>query len=391
MAISKSNTKIFKYGFTNSKKKCSINLIRFFFHGRQKNNGQENEFYIEFELLNPYLSANTTVLGFKSRLNLSEEDLHSVLAGTSSAYNLESEQFVQPSYVALRICKLGVNQKILSSYLPINLVKFNQKPFSISFLNNLISEDSISGLIEVTSEELQEKPELMCNSGLASWNLKYDVMTEGELIYKNKNFSCAPIGLKTNFVGAINFDGIEYIVEPYKSFGYIEKVWGKEFPEKWFHVSSSDMTSLITGKDLYNSSFTVNGVFENRISLIVNIEGQKIAFSPKDSERSYNSVFDCVQSPHSEGTDDESLHWSTSVNNKNWVIDIDLFCPIKDLFNRFLECPQGKRVVLNEVESSRGLGEIKIYKKKRDILEQIEYAKINKAFCEFGNIEEKDS
>lgn len=393
MTISKSNLKNLKYGFSSIKKKNAVNLLRFFFHAKEKESGTENEFYIEIELLNPLLSPNSPILGFKSRVNITEEDLHSVLTGTSSAHNLESELYVQPSYVVYRICRLGHNKKYLCLYSSIDTLKVSQKPFSISVLNNVITDDTLVGSISVTPEELNEKPELLCNSGSAKWNLKYDIINESDSCYSEKNQTCVPLGLKVNVVGSVCFDNIEYVVTPYKSFGYIEHYWGNNFPETWFHCSSSDITSLITGKTLTNTSFSINGVFQNKISVVANIEGLKIEFKASDSDRIYNSVFDCLQSPSTNDEDDnsEKLHWSVSVNNKNWVIDIDIFCSIGDLYNRILECPDGNRLILNEVQTSRGIGELKIYKKTKNILEQIEYAKINKAFCEFGNKEEKKS
>ena len=92
--------------------------------------------------------------------------------------------------------------------------------------------------------------------------------------------------------------------------------------------------------------------------------------------------------PEAETPDENTLHWSVSLNNKNWVIDIDVYCRIKDLYNRKLELPEGSRKVLNLLEGGTGIGEIKLYKHIGNTLEQIEHAKLTKVICEFGHNED---
>ena len=54
-----------------------------------------------------------------------------------------------------------------------------------------------------------------------------------------------------------------------------------------------------------------------------------------------------------------------SVHNKTYVIDVDIYCDVKDLYNRLLELPEGERKVMNLIEGFSGTGEIKLYKKNR--------------------------
>ena len=92
--------------------------------------------------------------------------------------------------------------------------------------------------------------------------------------------------------------------------------------------------------------------------------------------------------PEAENPEENLLHWSVSLNSKLWVIDIDIFCKIKELNNRTIELPEGRRQVLNLLEGGTGTGEIKLYKHIGNTLEQIEHATLVKVFCEFGHIEE---
>ena len=78
----KSNVKIsndYKFGFSSAKKKLGINTWRFVFNGVNKSTGAEQMFYIEFEMLNPWNSADAVQLGFKPRVNISAEDLRRIL------------------------------------------------------------------------------------------------------------------------------------------------------------------------------------------------------------------------------------------------------------------------------------------------------------------------
>ena len=116
-------------------------------------------------------------------------------------------------------------------------------------------------------------------------------------------------------------------------------------------------------------------------------EGSEIMFCANSRKRSYSTVWNCSQTPESDTKSENRLHWSVSINNKNWVIDVDLYCRIDELYDRKLELPEGERRILNVIQGGTGVGEIKLFKRVKKTLEQIEYAKITKAVCEFGHIE----
>ena len=66
-------------------------------------------------------------------------------------------------------------------------------------------------------------------------------------------------GIKTQYSGTIEMDGVEYEVIPEKSFGYADKNWGADFTSPWLWISSCNLTSLITGEKLENSAFEAGG------------------------------------------------------------------------------------------------------------------------------------
>ncbi|MCQ2587273.1 MAG: hypothetical protein MJ174_04085 [Treponema sp.] len=388
MAINKKIIKDNKFGLSNTKKKIGVNYWRFFFNGIQKNGGVESLFFIEFEMLNPWDNPEEATLGFKPRVQIKEEDLQYALSGTESARGLKVEEIVHPSYIVVRVGKLDENPKQLCQYFSLNDINFIQKPFEIHAGNNLFTENEINGFVSVSLSDKTQHPEYFCDNGSANWNLQYDYVKSYGEGFDTGSERWFPSGMNAVFSGVINFDGEDYLVNQEKSFGYIDRYWGKSFLNEWFHISSCNFTSLISGKTLLDSSFAIHGIYEDKISLIGNFEGADIIFAPNGNLKNYDCVWNCCESPEADEDDDKNIHWSVSVNSKLWVIDIDVFCKVKYLYNRCLECSEGKRKVINILQTGEAFGEIKIYKKIKNDLEQIEYAKINKALCEFGHVEE---
>ncbi len=383
--IKKSND--YKFGLTGTNKKNGLNVWRFIFNAVDSMTGAENMFYIELEILNPWVSQNEVILGFKTRVNFTQEDLQYALAGTESAKSLTTESIVQPSYCAVRIGKFGKNGKELCSYFPIKDLKINSKPFEVTINNKYFSSEKISGFIDVPEKNIKSHPEYFSDTGYAKWNLTYDFEHDYIDGYKKDDFRWFPFGLRTSYSGTLNFNGIDYEVDPKRCNGYMERFWGKTIVDPYFSISAENLTSVITGKTLMNSSFAVKGIFEDRVSFIGKFEDIDIKLCADGGKRQYNTVWSCVQMPESDNPDENLLHWSVSLNNKTWVIDIDVFCKIKELVNRLLELPEGSRKILNLLEGGSGTGEIKLYKKIGNTLEQIEHANLVKVVCGFGHSE----
>ncbi|MBO4641082.1 MAG: hypothetical protein J5710_15150 [Treponema sp.] len=388
MAATKKSIKNSRYGLSGNSKKLGVNLWRCFFTAFEKNSASEQNFFLELEMINPALSPSEPLLGFKPRITITEEDLQYALAGTSSASELKSEKIVQPSYVVVRFGKLGAAPRQICSYHSTRNIRFSSKPFSIQMDNKLFAEDQLSGFINITEEDYQKHPEYLCDKGYASWNLRYEIVRDMADGYQNKTERWFPYGIKTNFSGVVSFDGADYIVDPRKCNGYMDRYWGKTFPYDWFHIYSANLQSIISGRVLKDSYFAIQGAFENRLAFMGGFEGADILFPANGNKRLFTCVWDCTQTPSTEDPDEDKLHWSVSINSKLWVIDIDLYCRIRELANRTLELPEGNRKILNVVQGASGTGEIKLFKKARKTLEQIEYANITNAVCEFGHEED---
>lgn len=382
MAMTTVKTKNYKIGYNNLQKKNGINLWRFFFTGKNERTNEENSFFLEFETINPALSPSQIISSLKQK-EIRAEDLQSALIGNST--DAIKDNSIKPSYCVMRIAKLGKNGKQLCEYFPISELQYNQKDFELKYGNKLITDNQISGFITVSSEDLIKKSECLTDQGYATWHLEYKIIDSVTSGYKHEEGRWFPLGLKTVFSGRINFDGEDYLVHPKISTGYIDRYFGSGLLKKWMHIHCSDLTSLISGKKIENSAFCIQGIFGERVSLQGNIEDIPLSFQADKSKHSYNCVFDCSQLPGIEQASEQQLHWSFSINDKKWIIDIEIYCRLNELLNRFLESPDGSKKGLNLLEGGSGYGEVKIYHQNgKSSIEQIEQAKLSKVMCEFG-------
>ena len=379
--------KLIKTGLKNPKKKTGVNYWRFVFNAIAEGTGAEKSFFIELEYINPSISPSAPRLGFKPRVKISEADLQYVLAGSNSAKTLETEAIIQPSYCSVRVGMVGNESKQLCEYHGLKNCDVRTNPFELTIGKSVFSESKLTGAVELSEADVKEHPEYLCNSGKAEWNLEYSLETVFLEGFKSSKIRWFPCGCLAKFSGSIVFDNVKYLIDAKRSYGYCDRYIGFSFPKKWFHLSSSNLTSNISGKLLFGSSFSVQGEFNNRISFLGTFEGEPLVFKADMSKAKYSCVWDCTQAP--EGSEYENkLHWSVSVHNKIYVIDIDVYCDLKELYNRKFELPQGQRKLMDMIEGFSGTGEIKLYKKNKKTLEQLEFAKIEKAVCEFGEVEE---
>lgn len=385
MNISKKALSLIRYNLQGSLKKNGINIWRYVFKGVEKGTGVERLFFIELIVLNPYLSPSDIVLGFDSRVSVSSEQLQNVLAGTVSAQKMMSETFVVPSYICVKAGILGAGARQLCFYAPVKDVKSSLKSFNFEVGRCSFSEERLSGLISQNPSDIQEHPGFLSDTGLISWDLRYEIRLDSTVGFSGKSANWFPVGINTVFAGNISIDGREYSVLPKNSFGYFDRIFGLSCPDNLFHLSSSHLTSVITGKLLEKSSFAVHGVYKDKVSIVAILEDKKIEFAADLSKRAYKSIYDC--STITDSVDGDKLHWTISASNKQYIIDIDVFCIASDLFVRTLELPNGKRKVIKFVSGKSSSGEIRMYKNNRSNLELIEHAHLADCLCEFGSLE----
>lgn len=388
MVVSKKNDSSRKIRLNNALKKNGAVWRRFIFNGLEAETGRERMFFVELEMLNPFLSPDEAVLGFEERTKISEEDLQYALAGTKAAHDLQGESFVNPSYVAVRAGAFGENARQLCSYYPVKQTSGTLRSGRIEAGKCVFSDERITGEILCTPEELHEHPEYLCDEGLISWDLSYEIQYSFPAGYAKKTDIWIPGGARTIFAGMVTLDGQKFHVVPKTSHGYIDLHAGHTFPLPWVHMSSSSLTSLISGRTLFNSCFAVQGLYDNRLAVAVTLEDNSIMIKAGGGRHAVNPVWECTEMPPDE--EGGKLHWSVSADTKKWVIDIDIMCLIKELFVRNIELPDGGRKVMKQLVGGTGTGEIRLYHHVGKNLELIEDAHIADALCEFGQLEEPE-
>lgn len=358
--------------------------------GISKKSGVEHVFFIEFYVLNPAVSPDKCVLGFESRGAVSDESLHAVLAGTQSVNDVQAETYVQPSFVMVKAGVFRENGKHVNTFFPSKDIQVGGSELLIKVGTDesnycSLTNSSTYGSVKVTKEDLAEKPESMCQAGSISWNLRYERTIGFSSEYKSKKICWTAPGAKIMCEGKIIFDGEEYEVTTSKSNGYFEKKWGKEHLSQYFHLSSSKMSSLNTGKVMENSCFVVQGTYDEVVAVLLSIEGKKYCFPiGKAKKAELNYGFTEIDN---DGSGEQKFHWTVSISDRKYVVDIDGFCSAKEMFLRDYECPEGNRKVFRVAGAGTGSGELKVFKKIKKSLEQIEYAKIENMVCEYGTIE----
>lgn len=384
-----------KLKLKGAQRKCGFDRWRLVTNGVSNVTGEEKTFFIEFYCVNPALSPKTPVLGFKNRYDTNmAADIQFALAGTDAAKNFTSQLLVNPSFFMIRAGSLSTVCRQYNAYYACDDVDFKSDDVIVKVNLNqekdgqcVLGENYTTGSVCVTEADLIEHPEFMGNAGSMSWNLNFSRAISFEPDYKSKDINWAVLGGKTDFSGTVIFNDEEFSVTSKKSFGYYDKNWGKDFSSPFFHLSSSFITSEITGSLLQNSSIAVQGEYKDRLTVLVCLEGKNIEFHA-DKRKKYEVLHDCQ-----EITDDDmgpKLHWSCSVHDKKHVIDIDVYCRTKDLFLRDYESPSGERKVMRVLSSGTGVGRIRLYKVIRKSLELIESAEISKCVCEYGNLEKAE-
>lgn len=351
--------------------------------------GEEKTFFIEFYIVNPLLSPDECVMGFKNRCEPSPEELQYALAGTESAKNIAQEKYVSPSFLMIKAGCLSGRCVQINSYFPFSSIDFGSGEYILSVKDLservcMLSDDCSCGEVSVTEQELVRKPELLGNAGSMSWNLKFNKVISFRPDYRTSDICWSVNGGRTDFSGTIVLNEEEFIVNPRKSFGFCDKNWGRDFAVPYFHLSSSNLLSRISGKNLLSSCFALQGIFGSKIDALISIEDHNYEFRA-DSGKKYSVEYDFTELPSDSA--DRKLHWSVSVHNTKYVVDIDIFCFSSSLLVRDFECPEGGRSLMKILSGGKGTGEIRIYKYVKKNLELLEHAEIFDCLCEFGNKE----
>lgn len=380
MSVSKKAIKSNGFKLKGSLKKRGFDRWRYFFNGINAASGEERLFYIELMSENPALSYERTVIPqVAEEEKIDAGDLQAALAGNIELKAPE-KQGVIPSFACVRAGVFGSRPKQLNRFFANSEFNAQKKGFEIKAGGCAFSDNELYGVMAITEVEARSFTEWGTSSGRMEWNLKYERDFDAPETFSKDGMHWLAGGLTARFSGMVTLDGQEYAVSPDHSFGYVEKSWGPAMPTPFIHISSSRLTSIFTGKVMKDSGFALGGDYDGRLVALAKFEGDFYGFGSQQKIKKYTAQWSCVRSPSNDGG--EELHWSASVNCKNYILDVDVFCQANEMLVKDYWLPDGN--LLKVLCGGSGSGEIRLYKQIKKSLELIQHAKILGAECEYG-------
>lgn len=359
MSALHTNNKFELSSLQSSIKQSGFARWRYIFNAKNNFTGERSSFFIELYLVNPSLSPDEVIWS----------DPHEVPVFKDESQLYMSQETASPhSYVSIRIGKYGTKSEIVQSFFPARSFSLTNKVMEVSDGAFNLDGNQLTG-------SLNEK------GNYVSWRLKIEKMFQFIPGKMQKHMYWGAPAVKAFFSGDLLFSGETYIVEPGISFGYIDKMWGNDYPYPFFHLSCSHMSSVISGKILGNSVFAVQGIYNNSFAMYAEIDGVKLLRSKVKN----NSNFGCVVM-------DNKVHWTVSVPLRQYLIDIDVFCSTREMSVRSYTCPSNPLEELQVLGGSSGVGEMKLYRRiKKKNLELVESVTLQDVRCEYGGREQAES
>lgn len=340
------------------------------FTAKNERTGEDRQFFIEFFLINPGRGGDEPVLG-----QLREN----------------KRNWFRPSYLMVKCGAWGRKAVQLHRFFGWNKIDVKWKaPFAIMADDCFLNETETSGSVSITPEEAQAHPEWMCGAGEMSWDLKIDKKIAfnvgygaGRLLRKLQLFEMSwhAEGMKTEFTGEVTYNGERYIVSPETCRGYADKNWGRNFTSPWVWLSSSDLTSELTGKKLENSVFDIGGgrpklgkiTFKGKLLSAFWYEGKEYEFNFSKFWTGVKTKFSCHET-------DFELNWHVEQWNRRDKIICDITCNKSDMLLINYEAPTGQKRHNRLWNGGNGRGTLQLFHKG----ELVDRIAVKTCGCEYG-------
>lgn len=334
------------------------------FTGRHAVTGEEKPFFIEFFVCNPAHGGENPRFG---RLG----DTPSYLMVKAGAWGEDGAQLHRFFGWKQAEVSMGV-------------------PYLVNAADCYADESTLRGSIELTREEVAQHPEWMCDSGSMRWELNIQKQVAfnvgygaGRLLRRLQLFEMFwhAEGMKSAYSGQVIWKGETYLVTPETSYGYADKNWGKDFTSPWVWLSSNNLTSKLTGKQLTDSVFDIGGgcpkvgpiALKRKLLSAYWHEGKGYEFNFSKFWTFTRTKFDCRET-------DTQILWH--VEQRTWRnrMVTDITCEKKDMLLVNYEAPNGKKLHNRLWNGGNGQGTVKLYRDGKLIDEVI----CRNVGCEYG-------
>lgn len=333
--------------------------------------GEERPFFIEFFLCNPALGGDEAQLG-----QLPEN----------------KEKGRRPSYLMVKAgAWKGEDRGQLHRFFGWKETEVAKgTPYSVKAGDCMVSETETCGSIAITAEEAEKHPEWMSDSGEMSWRLKIRKKVAFNVGYGASRpmrrwqlfemFWHAE-GMKTEYEGEIEYNGRKYVVRPEDCWGYADKNWGKDFTSPWVWLSSCNMKSELSGKQLTDSVFDIGGgrpkvgpvALPRQLLSAFWYEGRGFEFNFSKFWTGCRTKFECREG-------EDKIEWH--VEQKTWrsrmVTDIE--CEKSDMLMVNYESPDGEKRHKRLWNGGNGRGRVEIYHRGK----LVDRIRVENVGCEYG-------
>ena len=337
--------------------------------------GAEKPFYVEFFTCNPAHAKDEPVIVW----NRPEAQ----------------KRGERPSYLMVNVGTWGDEKAQLHRFFAWKDVRISPVvPFSIDAADCFCSETETRGSIHITEAEAKAHPEWMCDAGSVKWDLKiqkdisFHVGYGASKLFRDINsfemFWHAE-GMKSYFEGEIEFNGRKYLVKPETCYGYADKNWGGDFTSPWVWLSSNNLVSKKTGKQLKNSCFEIGG---GRPKIFFYALERKLLgqffYEGKNYEFNFSKFWTGSQTKFDGWETDDEIHWHVEQTTFKAKMVTDIVCQKKDMLNINYEAPNGTKRHNRLWNGGNGVGTIKLYRRvgpKFVLIDEVEARNIG---CEYG-------
>lgn len=336
-------------------KKLGFVRWRYIFNAQNTFSGDRKSFFIELYVVNPYLSPDQVVWS----------DFHAVHEFKDESQLFMSEETPSPhSYVSIRVGQYGAEGGLVQKFFPANSLVISKTALDVADGAFHLEGNVLTGTFVDDGEAV-------------SWKLQIEKICQFIPGKMQKDMYWGVPAVRGYFSGELDFCGESYRVEQGLSFGFIDKLWGKDYPYPFFHLSCSHISSIISGKPLPNAEFALQGIYSNSFAIFAEIDSIKFSRSRVKNKPNFNCV-----------VMENKLHWTISVPFNHYLIDIDVFCPSDQMAVRSYTCPSNPMEELQVLGGASGTGELRLYRKiKKKRLELIEHATLLDVRCEYGGRE----
>lgn len=336
--------------------------------------GEEENFFIEYFVCNPFYIQKTPVLG---------------------QHSFNKNHGYLPSYLMVKAGWWGKDACQIHRF-------FSWKDTFIKDDDNLYvlagdclcSDENLRGEIKLSKSESIVNPQYMCDYGEMQWELKVkkEYSVSNNTFYEN--ILCKINGLDTHwyisalkakFDGYVIKNGARYEINPETCNGYCDKNWGKNFPNPWITLASNKLRSKSTGKYLKNSAFSIVGC----PPCVCGCPTKHKLFSHLLYENKYYD-FNFLKALSIDKTrykitdTEKEIFWNVWQENTKSVLEAKIRCCKSDMLLLNYESPDGQKLHNNLWSGGNACGILYLWKKKLTSKTLIDKLIADNVCCQYG-------